>query len=197
MKPQVAILISGRGSNMGALLAARASIAADFVLVLSDQARAAGLLTAREAGLSVAVVEREKGQSKADHEAAMVAALKEAGVTHIALAGFMRLLSADFLAQFQAVVNIHPSLLPAFKGLDTHARALDAGVRVHGCSVHQVDAGMDTGPILAQAGLEVSAGESAEELAARVLHLEHALYPVALANFFAAHEALLHKVDLT
>lgn len=183
MRPRFAILISGRGSNIGALLAARASIPADFALVLSDQAKAAGLTLAREAGLSVAVVEREKGQSKAAHEAAMVEALKEAGITHIALAGFMRLLSEQFLAQFEAVVNIHPSLLPDFKGLDTHARALSAGAKVHGCSVHEVDAGMDTGPLIAQASLSVRAGESAEDLATRVLRLEHALYPVALTNF--------------
>ncbi|MEM6467782.1 MAG: phosphoribosylglycinamide formyltransferase [Pseudomonadota bacterium] len=183
MRPRIAILISGRGSNMGALLAARASIPADFALVLSDQATATGLATAREEGLSVSVVEREKGQSKAAHEAAMIEALKEAGVTHIALAGFMRLLSDEFLAQFEAVVNIHPSLLPAFKGLETHTRALSARAKVHGCTVHQVDADMDTGPIIAQAGLSVRAGESAEDLGARVLRLEHALYPVALTNF--------------
>ena len=168
---------------MAALLAARASIPADFALVLSDQAEAPGLQTAREQGLPVCVVERAPGQSKSAHEAAMLSALHEADIRHIALAGFMRLLSADFLAQFLSVVNIHPSLLPAFPGLETHARALGAGVSRHGCTVHEVDAGMDTGPIIAQAALDVRTNETAEQLAARVLVLEHALYPVALTNY--------------
>ena len=184
-RPRLAILISGRGSNMVALVAARAQIPADFALVLSDQPQAAGLMNARDLGLPTAMVAHEAGQSRAAHEAAMVQTLKAEGVTHVALAGFMRRLSAAFLGQFQAVINMHPSLLPAFKGLNTHERVLAAGARVHGCTVHLVDAGLDSGPILAQAGLAVRARESASDLAVRVLRLEHALYPVALANFFA------------
>ena len=168
---------------MANLLTHRDQIPAEFALVLSDQAEAPGLATARELGVSAAVVEKEKGQSKADHETAMLELLKAAQVTHIALAGFMRVLSADFISEFEAVLNIHPSLLPALPGLDTHRRALEASARVHGCTVHQVDAGIDTGPILAQAGLDVREGEGEERLAARVLKLEHALYPMALCNF--------------
>ncbi len=168
---------------MGALLAAWSQIPADLALVLSDQSSASGLTTARARGISVAVVERLATQTKAAHETAMIETLRDAGVSHLALAGFMRLLSQDFLDHFEATVNIHPSLLPAFPGLDTHARALAAGASVHGCTVHLVDAGMDTGPILAQAGLDVRPGETPEALGARVLRLEHALYPVALANF--------------
>ncbi len=168
---------------MGALVAAWAQIPADLALVLADQAAAEGLATARAAGVPVAVVERHATQTKVAHEAAMIETLQDAQVSHLALAGFMRLLSQDFLDHFEATLNMHPSLLPAFPGLDTHARALAAGAKVHGCSVHLVDAGMDTGTILAQAGLDVRAGETAQALGARVLRLEHALYPVALANF--------------
>ena len=170
---------------MQALLAARDQIPADFILVVSDRGEAPGLHSARALGLPVAVVARARGQSKAIHEAALRDVLLEAGVNHLALAGYMRLLSGDFLANFEAVVNIHPSLLPAFPGLHTHARALAAGVPVHGCSLHQVDAGLDSGPLIAQASLTVRRGETVEALAERVLQLEHALYPVALANFLS------------
>lgn len=183
MRPRFAILISGRGSNMSALLAAREQIPAEFALVVSDQGDAPGLLKAREQGIPVAVAEKEKGQTKAMHEAALSHMLAEAGITHIALAGYMRLLSPSFLDRFDAVVNIHPSLLPAFPGLHTHARALAAGAKVHGCTVHLVDAGMDTGQIIAQAGLDVRLDETPDTLAARVLRLEHTLYPLALTTY--------------
>lgn len=178
---KLAVLLSGRGSNFEALLRHRADLP-DIALVLSDQPEAPGLQIARQAGLPAVVCARETGQSKRQHEASMAEAL--AGVDALILAGFMRILSADFIARFEAVLNIHPSLLPAFPGLDTHARALQAKARVHGCTVHQVDAGVDTGPILAQSGLAVRVGETPEALAARVLKLEHGLFGPTLVNFF-------------
>ena len=184
---KLAVLLSGRGSNFEALLSHRLSHRAnlpDIALVLSDQPEAPGLQIARQAGLPAVICAREKGQSKREHEASMIEAL--ASVDALILAGFMRILSADFIAQFQTVLNIHPSLLPAFPGLDTHARAIAAGARVHGCTVHRVDAGVDTGPILAQSGLEVRADETPETLAARVLKLEHGLFGPTLVNFFNA-----------
>ena len=188
MTARLAILISGRGSNMAALLAARAQIPAEFAVVLSDQPEAQGLSLARDAGLPVSRVVRERGQTRAEHEMAMIQSLKAYEVTHLALAGFMRILSAKFLSQFSAVFNIHPSLLPAFPGLNTHARALAAGALSHGCTVHLVDAGIDTGPILAQAELKIRQGETPAHLAARVLRLEHALYPKTLRDFFTRAE---------
>lgn len=182
---RLAVLISGRGSNLGALIDQLDKLPAPIALVLSDQPEAGGLALARTAGIEVAVCPRAKGQSKQSHETDIAQALQEASITHILLAGFMRLLSAEFIGKWQAVLNIHPSLLPAFPGLDTHARALAAGARVHGCTVHQVDAGMDTGPIVAQAVLAVRADEDADALAARVLRLEHALYAAAIGNFLA------------
>ena len=178
---KLAVCLSGRGSNFAALLKFRDQLP-EIALVLSDQAAAPGLDLARQAGLKTALCVREKDQSKTDHEAEMLAAL--GGIDALVLAGFMRILSADFLTHFQAVVNIHPSLLPAFPGLNTHERALAAGATHHGCTVHLVDAGVDTGPVLAQASLTVQAGESPEALAGRVLRLEHQLYGPTLIKFF-------------
>lgn len=182
---RTAILISGRGSNMAALLAAAADPAypATIALVLSNRADAAGLARAAEAGIPVAVVEsRPFGRDRAGFEAAMEAVLAEHGVELIALAGFMRVLTEGFTARWEGrLLNIHPSLLPAFPGLDTHARALAAGVRLHGCTVHLVTPGVDEGPILAQAAVPVLPGDGEAELAARVLAEEHRLYPAALA----------------
>lgn len=182
-RKRVAALISGRGSNMGALIAAAqaADYPAEIALVLANRPDAAGLATAAAAGIATVVVDHKAHGSKPAFEAAMQAELVAHRIDLVCLAGFMRLLSADFVARWEGrMLNIHPSLLPAFKGLDTHARALAAGARMHGCSVHFVTAGMDEGPILAQAALTVAPGETAEALAARVLRLEHALYPLAL-----------------
>jgi formyltetrahydrofolate-dependent phosphoribosylglycinamide formyltransferase len=176
------VLISGRGSNMAALLeaAAAAEYPAEIVLVLSNRAEAAGLEHARVHGVPTAVVERS-GRDRASFEAAMEEELARHGVEIIALAGFMRVLSERFCAAWQdRLVNIHPSLLPAFRGLDTHARALAAGVRLHGCTVHLVRAGVDEGPILAQAAVPVHDGDTEAALAARVLAEEHRIYPAAL-----------------
>jgi phosphoribosylglycinamide formyltransferase-1 len=183
-RARVAVLISGRGSNMGALMAAAAqdSFPAEIVAVFSDKADAAGLDTARRAGIPAEAFPRAGHADKASHEAVILAALDAAKVDFVCLAGFMRLLSGAFIARWQGkIINIHPSLLPAFPGLDTHRRAIDAGCRIHGCSVHFVTEGMDEGPVIAQAAVPVIAGDTPDTLSARILTAEHILYPKALA----------------
>lgn len=181
---RTAILISGRGSNMAALLDAAADPAypAEIALVLSNRADAAGLARAARAGIPTAVVEsRRFGKDRTGFEAAMEAELAAHDIALIALAGFMRVLTEGFTQRWEGrMLNIHPSLLPAFPGLDTHARALAAGVRLHGCTVHLVTPGVDEGPIVAQAAVPVLAGDTEEALARRVLAEEHRLYPTAL-----------------
>ncbi len=184
-RTRTAILISGRGSNMAALVAAAAApgYPAEIALVLANRADAAGLGHARAAGIPTAVVEsRAFGRDRAGFEQAMEAELQGHGIALVALAGFMRVLTEGFVRRWQdRLVNIHPSLLPAFRGLDTHARALAAGVKLHGCTVHLVRAGVDEGPILAQAAVPVLPDDTEATLAARVLAEEHRLYPAALA----------------
>jgi formyltetrahydrofolate-dependent phosphoribosylglycinamide formyltransferase len=169
---------------MAALLEAAAAPAypAEVVLVLSNRAEAAGLLRARQAGVPTAVVEsRAFGRDRASFEAAMEAELLARGVELVALAGFMRVLTEGFVARWRdRLVNVHPSLLPSFQGLDTHARALAAGVKLHGCTVHLVRAGVDDGPILAQAAVPVLDNDTEATLSARVLAQEHRIYPAAL-----------------
>ncbi|WP_135469291.1 phosphoribosylglycinamide formyltransferase [Crenalkalicoccus roseus] len=181
---RVAILISGRGSNMAALIAAAADPAwpAEIALVLSNRADAPGLARAAAAGVPTEVVESRRFRGDREgFERAMEEALLRHGAELVALAGFMRVLSPGFVRRWEGrLVNIHPSLLPAFPGLDTHARALAAGVRLHGCTVHLVSEGVDEGPILAQAAVPVLPGDTPETLAARVLEQEHLLYPAAL-----------------
>lgn len=177
-----AVLISGRGSNMVSLLRAAADPAypAEITLVLANRL-SPGLALAEQAGIPTAYVPSH-GRDRAAFEAAMEAALHAHGVELVALAGFMRVLTEGFVARWQdRLVNIHPSLLPAFKGLDTHARALAAGVRLHGCTVHLVRPGVDEGPILAQAAVPVLPDDTEASLAARVLEQEHRIYPAALA----------------
>ncbi|MBP0491280.1 phosphoribosylglycinamide formyltransferase [Pararoseomonas indoligenes] len=185
LKTRAAVLISGRGSNLGALIEAarHPDYPAELALVLSNRADAAGLERARAAGIATAVVEsRPYGRDRAGFEAAMQAVLEEAGIGLIALAGFMRVLTEGFVSAWSGrMLNIHPSLLPAFPGLDTHARAIAAGVRLHGCTVHFVTPGVDEGPIIAQAAVPVLPGEDESTLAARVLEQEHRIYPAALA----------------
>ncbi len=181
----VAVMISGRGSNLAALIAAAADPAfpAEIALVVSDRADAGGLAHAAGARIATAIVERRFYPDKAAFDAAITARLEQAGVALVCLAGFMRVLSDAFVAHWHdRLINIHPSLLPAFPGLDTHARALAAGVRVHGCTVHFVRAEVDSGPIVAQAAVPVQDDDTAESLAARVLAEEHRLYPAALAR---------------
>jgi phosphoribosylglycinamide formyltransferase-1 len=178
-----AILISGRGSNMMALAEACADpvFPARVVLVLSNEPDAPGLTWAADRGLPTAVIHHRAYDDRESFEAAMTERLREAGARLICLAGFMRLLTPGFVSTWgERILNIHPALLPAFKGLHTHERALDAGVRVHGCTVHLVSAEMDSGPIVAQAAVPVLADDTPETLAARVLEQEHRIYPLAL-----------------
>ena len=185
MKRRVGVLISGRGSNLAALLEAARDPAypAAIALVLSNRADAAGLAHAASAGVAARAIDhRPFGADRAAHEAALDEALREAGVELVCLAGYMRRLTPLLVRAWAGrMLNIHPSLLPAFPGLDTHARALAAGVKLHGCTVHLVTEGVDEGPILAQAAVPVLAGDTEAALAARVLVQEHRLYPAALA----------------
>ena len=182
---RVAVLISGRGSNMEALVAAATApgFPAEIVAVLADKPDAGGLARAADAGIATRAVERRAYPDRAAFEAALDAAIREAGAEFICLAGFMRILSADFVARWpERILNIHPSLLPSFRGLDTHARALEAGVKIHGVTVHIVTASLDDGPILGQAAIPVLEGDTPDSLAARILAVEHRLYPATLAR---------------
>jgi phosphoribosylglycinamide formyltransferase-1 len=184
-RKRLGILISGRGSNMEALLKAAADPAwpAEAVLVMANKPGAGGLDKARAAGVSaVAIDHKIYGKDREAFERAMDAELRKAGVELIALAGFMRVLTPWFVNAWEGrMVNIHPSLLPKYPGVDTHARALAAGDTVAGCTVHFVTAGVDEGPPIGQAEVEVKPGDTAETLAARVLKAEHLLYPRCLA----------------
>ncbi|MDV2987081.1 UNVERIFIED_CONTAM: phosphoribosylglycinamide formyltransferase [Methylobacteriaceae bacterium AG10] len=183
-KKRVAILISGRGSNMVSLIeAARApDYPAEIVLVLSNRPDAAGLVRAREAGIPARAVDHKAFPDRAGFDAALQAELDAAGIELIVLAGFMRILTDAFVEAWAGrMINIHPSLLPLFKGTHTHERALDAGVRLHGCTVHYVVPELDAGPIVAQAAVPVLPGDDADTLSARVIVQEHRLYPAALA----------------
>lgn len=181
---KLGVLISGRGSNLQALLDACAApdFPAEVALVLSNRADAYGLERAAKAGVATAVIShRDFPGDKPGFEAAMDAALDAWGVELVCLAGFMRLLSAGFVERrHDRLINIHPSLLPSFKGLDTHERALAAGVKLHGCTVHYVRAEMDEGPIIVQAAVPVLSGDDPHTLAERVLTAEHRIYPLAV-----------------
>ncbi len=182
-RKRIGVLISGRGSNLQALLDASADpgFPAEIVLVISDKAEAPGLERAARAGVASRIIALRDHPDRAACDAAMTAALESAGVEVVCLAGFMRLLSAAFVDHWRdRMINIHPSLLPLFPGLDTHARALQAGVERHGCTVHFVRLEMDSGPIVGQAEVPVLAGDDAATLAARVLEAEHRLYPYCL-----------------
>ena len=186
MSKRVAILISGGGSNMVALAQ---SMTGDHparpVLVLANNADAGGLQKAADMGIATAVVDhRPFGKDRAAFEAELTRALEQAQPDIICLAGFMRVLTADFVNRWSGkILNIHPSLLPKYKGLKTHARAIDAGDIEAGCSVHQVTAELDGGPILGQARVPVQPDDTPETLAARVLPVEHKLYPDVLRRF--------------
>ena len=171
------ILISGRGSNMQAILDAGLPVSA----VISNRHDARGLEIAAGRGVKTAVVQHKDYGTREGFDAALAAEVAKHAPQAVALAGFMRILTPRFVARYaDRLVNIHPSLLPAFAGLDTHARALAAGVKLHGCTVHYVTAGLDHGPIVAQAAVRVLPGDTGESLAARVLRQEHLLYPRAL-----------------
>jgi phosphoribosylglycinamide formyltransferase 1 len=181
---KLAILISGRGSNMEALVrAARApDYPAETVLVVSNRPEAAGLMFAEAAGIpTLAIDHKAYGKDREAFERDLDAALRAAGVEIIALAGFMRVLTNWFVTRWEGrMINIHPSLLPKYKGLDTHQRAIEAGDPEAGCTVHWVSAGVDEGEIIAQARVPILPGDTADTLAARTLPAEHKLYPEAL-----------------
>jgi phosphoribosylglycinamide formyltransferase 1 len=183
-RKRVAVLISGRGSNMAALIEAAKdkNYPAEIALVVSNKPDAGGLVTARTAGIATEVVDHARyGKDRAAFERALQAALEKHRIELVCLAGFMRLLTPWFVGQWQnRLLNIHPALLPAFKGLDTHKRALEAGVKMHGATVHFVVSEMDSGPIVAQGAVAVLPDDTEEKLAARVLAVEHRIYPLAL-----------------
>jgi phosphoribosylglycinamide formyltransferase 1 len=183
-RKRTAILISGRGSNMAALIAAARSpdFPAEVALVLSNKPDAAGLALAKNAGIAVAAVDHKIYAGRDEFEGSMQAMLDIHRIDLICLAGFMRILSAPFVSRWRGrIINIHPSLLPSFPGLDTHRRALQAGVKIHGCTVHFVESELDAGPIIAQSEIAVLDDDTPESLAARVLEKEHELYARALS----------------
>ncbi|MEQ1667882.1 MAG: phosphoribosylglycinamide formyltransferase [Sulfuriferula sp.] len=176
---RIVILISGRGSNLQAILAAQ--LPANIVAVISNQASATGLQVAQAAGIATAVLTHTDFASRADFDVAMMQLIDSYAPDLIVLAGYMRILTDDFVTHYQGrLLNIHPSLLPSYAGLNTHQRALDDGVKVHGCTVHFVTPTLDHGPIIAQAVVPVRTDDSASSLAARVLQMEHQLYPTAI-----------------
>jgi phosphoribosylglycinamide formyltransferase-1 len=184
-KTRVAILISGRGSNMAALIAAAKApdYPAEIALVVSNQPDAAGLGLARAEGVPTVVVDhRPHGADRAAFEGVLTAVLEEHRIALLCLGGFMRLFTDDFVLHWHGrMLNVHPALLPSFRGIDPHGQALAAGVRISGATVHFVTPEMDAGPIIAQAAVPVHDDDSAQTLAARVLTVEHQIYPLALA----------------
>ena len=176
---KIGILISGRGSNMVALVDAVKGGEipySEVVVVISDKADAAGLAKAAERGVETLVIERV-GRKRAEHDAEIAAELKNRGVELVCLAGYMRLLSKEFIHEFEnRIVNIHPSLLPSFPGLDAQRQALEHGVKIAGCTVHFVNEDLDAGPIILQRAVEVKEGDTPETLSARILEHEHRAY---------------------
>ena len=184
-RKRVAILISGRGTNMAALIEAARdpSYPAEIALVISNIPSAKGLQIAQAAGIKTVTISHKDYSNKSLFEEQILQALNEAKIELVCLAGFMRVLSASFISHFEGrILNIHPSLLPAYRGLDTHNRALADGVKEHGCTVHLVVPELDAGTIIAQAKVPVLEGDTEETLSARVLAAENRLYPEALAK---------------
>jgi len=199
-RKRVAVLISGRGSNMVSLIeAARApDYPAEIVLVIANKAGAGGLERAKAAGIATCVIEHRAYPTRDAFDAAMQAELERAKIDIVCLAGFLRLLTPGFVNRWQGhMLNIHPALLPSFKGLDTHARALAAGVKIHGCTVHFVVPEMDAGPIIAQAAVPVADDDTEETLSARVLAQEHVIYPRALMRVASGQARLTGEHVLT
>jgi phosphoribosylglycinamide formyltransferase-1 len=183
-RKRVAVLISGRGSNMAALIEAAKDPAypAEIALVVSNRPDASGLMRAKTNGIAIAVVDHTiYGKDRAAFEHAIQAELESRRIDIVCLAGFMRLLTPWFIDRWpQKLLNIHPALLPAFKGLDTHKRAIEAGAKLHGATVHFVVPEMDSGPVIVQGAVAVPEGDTEDALAKRVLGVEHAIYPQAL-----------------
>jgi phosphoribosylglycinamide formyltransferase-1 len=189
----VVILLSGRGSNLQAIIEQMTAgrLAIDIRAVISNRAEAQGLALARAARITTQVIESRDYSDRDQFDAALMRAIDAHAPRLVILAGFMRILGADFIRHYALrLINIHPSLLPAFKGLNTHARALQAGVKRHGASVHFVTPGVDDGPIIIQSALDVLPGDTAETLAQRVLQLEHRIYPQAIQWFIAGRLSL-------
>jgi phosphoribosylglycinamide formyltransferase-1 len=183
------ILISGRGSNMQALL--EANLPVEFVRVISNRPDAAGLAFAAERGVATAVVDHKAYPDRAAFDAALATEIDRHAPDLVILAGFMRVLTDDFVRRYQGrMINIHPALLPAFPGLHTHARALQAGVKLHGCTVHYVTPEVDVGPIIVQAAVPVLAEDTPASLGARVLKQEHRIFPLAVAWIAAGRVVL-------
>ena len=184
VRKRVAVLISGRGSNMAALIEAAKdkNYPAEISLVVSNVADAGGLAIARDTGIATAIIDHKKfGKDRAAFERELQTVLEQNRIEIVCLAGFMRILTADFVAKWQGrMLNIHPALLPQFKGLDTHKRALAAGAKQHGATVHFVVPEMDSGPVVVQEALDIDADDTEASLAARVLEVEHRIYPQAL-----------------
>ena len=187
----IVILISGGGSNMAAIVQSASqarwaqTLGVQVAAVISNKADAGGLAFAVSQGIATAVLDHRAYASREDFDAALAAQIDAFDPALVVLAGFMRILTPGFVARYAGrLLNIHPSLLPAFPGLHTHQRAIDMGCKFAGATVHQVTAELDHGPILAQAAVPVLAGDSADDLAARVLSQEHLIYPQAVANFF-------------
>lgn len=186
----VGVLISGRGTNLQALLDACADSAfpADISIVVSNVPGALGIERARASGVAIEIVNHKDFDDRASFETALTRVLEAAGVSFVCLAGFMRLLTPTFVDHwFDRLINIHPSLLPAFPGLHTHRRAIEAGVRFGGCTVHYVRSEMDSGPIIIQAAVPIAPDDNADSLAARVLDAEHICYPYALKLIAERH----------
>jgi len=187
-KLPIVILISGRGSNMQAILdqAARGELTVDIRAVISNRPDAPGLDSARATGIHTAVVDHREHSSRAEYDQALQSAIDQYQPALVVLAGFMRILTPAFVRHYQGrLINIHPSLLPVLRGLNTHQRALEAGVSEHGASVHFVTEELDGGPVIVQARVPVQPGDTADTLATRVLRVEHQLYPTAIGWFAA------------
>ena len=183
-KPKIAIMISGRGSNMAALLDAirEGRLDAEARVVISNIENAAGLTKARQQGVETLVISH-KGRAREEHDREIVAELSRRGVSLVCLAGYMRLLSPHFVRSFEnRILNIHPSLLPAFPGIDAQRQALEHGVKITGCTVHIVDEQLDHGPIVMQRAVEVLEGDTVESLTSRILEQEHQIYPLAVSR---------------
>ena len=185
---KIGILISGRGSNMAAIIEAVQSgqiSESEVVIVVSDKMRAEGLEKARARNVETIVIARNS-RTRAEHDAEIITELRKRGVELVCLAGYLRLLSKDFIQAFpNRIINIHPSLLPAFPGLDAARQAIDYGVKISGCTVHLVDEDLDHGAIISQKAVEVSDNDTAESLAAKILEYEHALYVEAIKKIIA------------
>lgn len=182
-KLRLGVIASGSGSNLQAIIdrCADGSIAAEIVLVLSNVPGAGSLLRAEQAGIATALIDHRTFAERVDFDRSVVAALQATGVDLVVLAGFMRLISAPFIAAFpERIINIHPALLPAFPGLHVQKKALEAGARFSGCTVHFVDGGVDTGPIIIQAVVPILDDDTEESLSARILEQEHKIYPRAV-----------------